>query len=244
MKKLLLRISFVLVLFVLVALLNWRVRDRINEIVHDMRYGTQEIYAKQVIDQVYDKLAKATYDELEKDYVAYTKSAEKKYLPLLQGQTYLKLYRDDLYKHIVVDFRLKDFLCKDIFYEDVVLGKTEFLYGLLNKKLLYKTLELHQELEKAGYNPREYELVIAHRHPLYNESIGGAKLSRHIKGEAADITIYDINQDGYVSKEDKDIVLKILDEKVIGNEGGIGLYPGTDNVHFDVRGTRARWNSF
>lgn len=44
--------------------------------------------------------------------------------------------------------------------------------------------------------------------------------------------------------EDKQIVLDFLDKEIIGNKGGIGLYPGTKAVHFDVRGHRARWNSY
>jgi len=35
-----------------------------------------------------------------------------------------------------------------------------------------------------------------------------------------------------------------LEKKVIKNEDGLGLYPGTQSVHYDVRGVRARWDSF
>jgi len=65
-----------------------------------------------------------------------------------------------------------------------------------------------------------------------------------MKGQAIDMTIGDINKDGTFTKEDKKIVLDICDKKVIGNKGGIGLYPGTRAVHIDVRGYKARWNSY
>jgi uncharacterized protein YcbK (DUF882 family) len=64
------------------------------------------------------------------------------------------------------------------------------------------------------------------------------------KGEAVDIVIDDINKDGYANKTDKDIILDLLENEIIKNDGGIGLYPGTDRVHYDIRGTRARWNSY
>jgi uncharacterized protein YcbK (DUF882 family) len=38
--------------------------------------------------------------------------------------------------------------------------------------------------------------------------------------------------------------LDLLENEIIKNDGGIGLYPGTDRVHYDIRGTRARWNSY
>jgi len=40
----------------------------------------------------------------------------------------------------------------------------------------------------------------------------------------------------------KKIILDILENKVIGDQGGIGRYPGTMSVHFDVRGFKARWD--
>jgi len=36
----------------------------------------------------------------------------------------------------------------------------------------------------------------------------------------------------------------LLDKKIIRNEGGVGLYPNSSSVHFDVRGRRARWKSY
>ena len=115
---------------------------------------------------------------------------------------------------------------------------------IFNEKIFYKTLELQDELEKLGYDPHGFTIVNGHRHPAYNERIGGASLSRHMKGEAVDITVDDVNMDGYANKADKDIILDLLERKIIGNEGGIGLYPGSGNVHYDVRGTRARWDSY
>lgn len=244
MKKYLIHILLLIALGIVTMLMNWRGRDTLYEWRHDWTHGFEDVQTRQEIDALYDALEKVSYVEVDYDYLVQTKSTDPAYKTLLKKLTFLKLRRQDLYKPVVVDFRLKDFLCWDTYYQQLIMGESEYLYCLLNKRLLYKTLELNDELERAGHDPKAFELVNGHRHPAYNEEIGGAKLSRHIKGEAADITIRDINMDGRVTKADKDIVLNILDEIVIGNMGGIGLYPGTDNVHYDVRGTRARWNSF
>jgi uncharacterized protein YcbK (DUF882 family) len=75
-----------------------------------------------------------------------------------------------------------------------------------------------------------------------NEAVNGVENSRHILGQAIDIVIGDINRDGGYTVEDKQIVLDILEDKVIRNAGGVGRYPGTRTVHFDTRGFRARWD--
>jgi len=133
---------------------------------------------------------------------------------------------------------------EDKYYKQCVRNKSDAVTCALNKKIFYKTLQLQQELDKQGYNKSGFVIRNGHRHPRYNERVGGAKKSRHIKGEAVDISIRDINKDGKSDKKDKDIVLDILEKKVIKNEGGLGLYPGTQSVHYDVRGVRARWNSY
>jgi uncharacterized protein YcbK (DUF882 family) len=117
-------------------------------------------------------------------------------------------------------------------------------YSCIDKRVLIKFLELMHTLNKEGYNSSAIKLRSGHRHPKRNYYIGGASQSRHIYGEAIDIRVGDINKDGSSNKKDKQIVLDILEKKIIGNSGGIGLYPGTKAVHFDVRGHRARWNTY
>lgn len=38
--------------------------------------------------------------------------------------------------------------------------------------------------------------------------------------------------------------MDLLETKIIKNTGGIGKYVETMSIHFDVRGWRARWNSY
>jgi len=83
-----------------------------------------------------------------------------------------------------------------------------------------------------------YEIKGEH---LFQKVVGDFRLK---EGEAVDIKIGDINQDGFANQEDKTIVLDLLEKQIIKNTGGIGRYPGTLSVHYDVRGYRARWDSY
>ena len=233
-----------MLVIVFIILTNWRVKDRISEIIYDFQHGSKEVTSKDEIDAVLGELKQVPFNELSQTYLKNTKSNEPKYQALLKPLSYYKFKRTDLNKRIVGDFRIKDFLCKDDFYINCILKRNNIITAPLNKKLLYKTLELLEALDQAGHDRYAFQLVNGHRHPKYNEQVGGAQLSRHIKGEAVDLLVGDINQDGYVNKADKDIVLELLEHQIIKDAGGIGLYPGTDNIHYDVRGTRARWNSF
>ncbi len=95
-----------------------------------------------------------------------------------------------------------------------------------------------------GFNETGFVVLSGFRSPAHNEAVGGASQSRHLLGQAIDIYIYDINNDGRSTQEDKSIVLDILEKEIIKDKGGIGKYPGTMNVHFDTRGYRARWDSY
>jgi len=73
----------------------------------------------------------------------------------------------------------------------------------------------------------------AYRTPEHNKKVGGKKNSYHLKAMAADLTCK--------SKSPKQlaaIIEKLIKEKKIV-QGGLGIYPGF--VHYDIRGTKARW---
>jgi uncharacterized protein YcbK (DUF882 family) len=57
-----------------------------------------------------------------------------------------------------------------------------------------------------------------------------------------DIEIGDVDKNGKINKADKKIVLDLLENQIIGNQGGVGRYPWSQTVHFDVRGWYARWD--
>jgi uncharacterized protein YcbK (DUF882 family) len=68
----------------------------------------------------------------------------------------------------------------------------------------------------------------------YNKKISGSKNSQHLYAKAADIRAKNINP----------VCLHTIIEGLIllgkMKQGGLGLYDSF--VHYDIRGTRARWN--
>ena len=69
------------------------------------------------------------------------------------------------------------------------------------------------------------------RCPAHNRAVGGAENSRHLHGEAADIT---------VSKISPALVADYC-EVLVGERGGLGRY--SSFTHVDVRGYRTRWSA-
>ena len=73
-----------------------------------------------------------------------------------------------------------------------------------------------------------------YRCPKHNENIGGTKNSQHKLGTASDIVVKGMESET-IKKHIEDRILK--GEML---EGGLGLY--NTFVHYDIRGTKARWN--
>ena len=227
-------IVFAIALFA-IPFIVWKTNHYLFEYYYDLVNKNEPVETRLEIDNVLNTLHTIKYENLEYEYLKYTDSSDPRYKPMLRNLTYYKVERNDLNKRIVGKFRIKDFLSKDKNYTK------DYQYLLINKKLLYKLLELQNILEEKGYDKYAFIIKRGHRTPNYNNEIGGASRSKHIKGEALDLKIKDIDKNGYYSDLDKSIVLKIV-EKVIGNDGGIGKYPGSRIIHIDVRGTRARWD--
>jgi uncharacterized protein YcbK (DUF882 family) len=72
-----------------------------------------------------------------------------------------------------------------------------------------------------------------YRTESHNKKVGGAKNSQHLTASAADI-----NAKNYTPKELADFIEKLIDLKQM-KQGGLGVYRGF--VHYDIRGTKARW---
>lgn len=75
----------------------------------------------------------------------------------------------------------------------------------------------------------------AYRSPSYNKSVGGAKNSQHLTGNATDITIK-----GYTPDQVADIIEGLIRIDAI-EEGGVGRY--NTFTHYDRRGNKARWDN-
>lgn len=73
-----------------------------------------------------------------------------------------------------------------------------------------------------------------YRSEAHNKAVGGVKTSKHTKGLAADIRVKDLDTD------DLYLLIESLIKQGDMQEGGLGVYDTF--VHYDIRGTRARWN--
>jgi uncharacterized protein YcbK (DUF882 family) len=99
---------------------------------------------------------------------------------------------------------------------------------LRNIQELAKNLQvLRDEVKKP------IKITSGYRDPSFNKKIGGASQSRHITGQAADLKI-----EGYTPKQVAAIIEKLIAAGKM-KQGGLGIY--STWIHYDVRGTAARW---
>lgn len=104
----------------------------------------------------------------------------------------------------------------------------------LPKELEANLVELVQNLQVLReYVGKKITINSGYRSPEHNKKIGGAKESFHVRAMAADIVV-----EGHTPKQVKEIIQHLI---LTGRmkEGGIGLYDTF--IHYDIRGTKARW---
>lgn len=196
------------------------------------------------IDSVFSLLTQISYDELPETYLNYT-DPYRQFENQLKEHNYFVLKGNDILRFIVGKNRIEQFVSADGYKRELEesYGDDKKIYWLCDPKLIHWILEFQIALADAGYNSEGFYVRESHRHPKYNTLKGGASQSQHLYGKAADLVIEDIDNDGEINDLDKEIALKILEE-IVGNEGGMGLYPGTMTVHIDTRGYAARWESY
>ena len=121
------------------------------------------------------------------------------------------------------NFNRSEFECKD----GTQMTENQFK----NIQELAKNLQvLRDELDEP------VKITNAYRSPAHNASVGGSKTSQHILGKAADIYV-----DSLKPKELAKVIEGLIEEGKM-SEGGIGIYTRNKFVHYDIRGTKARWN--
>ena len=91
-----------------------------------------------------------------------------------------------------------------------------------NLQILRDYLKVPVRVTGSGYRTKSH-----------NKKVGGAKFSQHLTASGADI-----NADGYTPKELAKEIEKLIKEGKM-KQGGIGIY--SNFVHYDIRGTKARW---
>lgn len=121
------------------------------------------------------------------------------------------------------NFKRSEFECKD--------GSPMTENQFKNIQELAKNLQaLRDELDKP------INITNAYRSRAHNAAIGGSKNSQHVLGKAADIYVED-----YTPKELAKVIERLIEDGKM-SEGGIGIYTKNNFVHYDIRGTKARWN--
>lgn len=94
-------------------------------------------------------------------------------------------------------------------------------------------LAVQLEIIRSHFNA-PIHINSAYRSLEYNRSIGSNDSSQHVSGRAADITV-----DGFTPDEVADAIEFLISTGLV-KEGGLGRY--NTFTHYDIRGTRARWN--
>lgn len=116
-------------------------------------------------------------------------------------------------------FSREEFDCKDgTFYPE--------------KWIKPRLLTLCKALEKIrAVIVQPIKIVSGYRTPEYNHKVRGARFSRHMEGDAVDISVKNI-------KEVYKLMDAMMNDKQIP-QGGLGLYSSW--IHYDQRGNKARW---
>jgi uncharacterized protein YcbK (DUF882 family) len=118
------------------------------------------------------------------------------------------------------NFSAREFKCKDSSEVPIEL-KANLMKLATNLQVL------------RDYLGKSITITSGYRSPSHNKKIKGAKFSQHMNATAADIKV-----DGITPKQVAAAIEKlILENRIV--QGGIGIYPSW--VHYDVRGTKARW---
>jgi len=118
------------------------------------------------------------------------------------------------------NFHIREFKCND--------GTKVPIELEANLRLLAEQLQVLRD-----YIAIPIHINSAYRTELYNAKIGGSPKSQHKIAKASDLTTLK-----YTPKQLATIIKKLIkDGKMI--QGGVGVYPSF--VHYDCRGTEARW---
>ncbi len=208
------------------------------DLLEDNPYVETEAQAKSILDA----FQTISVSELPEDYIRRNKMDQKPFQEMCRNMRFRVLTKKDTYRRIAGDVRIIDVLSRDDTFHSLHYFSKDEVYLGIDERIIYRLIALQDALARSGYNPDALLVRFGHRHPVLNTEIGGASKSRHIVGEALDISIDDVDGDGRYTDTDKAIVLDLCENDIISDSGGIGRYPGTRSIHIDVRGYRARWD--
>lgn len=210
--------------------------------LYDLLEGNNYVETEEQARQIFAQFPQLSTSELPQWYREGNKLDRAPFEAMCANMQFRKLSKKQAYQKIAGDVRLIDLLARDADVHRLHYFSKAPVYLGIAPEVVYRFIALQDALARSGYDPDALLVRFGHRHPKLNKEVGGASKSRHIVGEALDITIDDINGDGSYTEADKAIVLDLCEREIIGNQGGLGRYPGTRSIHIDVRGYRARWD--
>ena len=119
------------------------------------------------------------------------------------------------------NFNLKEFECKG--------------GGKMPLEAYENIIKLASQLQfLRDYTGRAIRINSGFRSESHNQDIGGVPNSRHLLGQAADITIDGLNPSQVFA-----LIEELIDMGLM-IQGGLGNY--NNFTHYDIRRTKARWN--
>jgi len=236
LKKAFYLVVVLVVVFLLIGITDYY--ESIGGFYYDNKYDNPSVESVQSLSSLLNEYPTLSFNELPASYKEESGYLKNAYKGMSDDLTFYLIPKEDRYRKIAGKNRINKLLPRknNSVDDGLILG--------INVQVLHRFLALQERLDKIGYNSDALTIVSAYRPPVYNERIKGASQSRHMAGEAIDFTVGDVNDDGHYTSEDKEFVYQICDENIIGDNGGLGRYPGTRNLHIDVRGHRARWDTF
>lgn len=215
----------------------------IEEAVGVIMFGNRDVNSKKDVDKILAGFPTVNQSELPVAFLETAGITAPKF-KRLSPKTFYTIRKQDLYRKVAGHLRIIDLFSRDAATLSEYWWSDTPLYWGIDPDILHKVIDLRNALREGGWNENGFHVNYGYRHPVLNEAVGGAPVSRHISGDALDLVIDDINGDGKRNSADKEIVLAICEESLIANRGGIGRYPGTQVVHIDLRGKRARWDNY
>lgn len=115
------------------------------------------------------------------------------------------------------------------------LSELEFSDPIPAEKIV-NAIELLQNLQIIrDHFQKPIVIISGYRSPERNAAVGGADKSQHLEAKAADIKIAGVPTEEIYNRIDK-----LISQGKI-KQGGLGKYIKSGFVHYDVRGTKARW---
>lgn len=103
-------------------------------------------------------------------------------------------------------------------------------------ELVANAIELLKNLQVIrDHFQRPIVIISGYRSPARNAQVGGADKSQHLEAKAADIKIAGVPTEEIYNRIDK------LISQGLVKQGGLGKYIKSGFVHYDIRGSKARW---